>query len=124
MESGGKQFLHKRLRESMLQLIRRCPMGEKLPTERELTIRFNASRGTVNKVMVELERDGYVTRRGGKGTFVSSRDLETHLENNRDRNQSAILLAYPEFFSYNIWENVHLAEIPPCGATSSCARSS
>ena len=111
MESSGKQFLHKQLRESILKLIRRCPVGEKLPTERELTIRFHASRGTVNKVMVELERDGYVTRRGGKGTFVSPRDAETHLENDRNRNQPEILLAYPEFFSYNIWENVHLAEI-------------
>ena len=44
--------------------------GDLLPTEEELTRKYNASRTTVRNALAVLERDGYVRRRQGMGTVV------------------------------------------------------
>jgi len=46
--------------------------GKRLPSEMELVRRFGASRMTVFRAMHELQALGFVTRRVGSGTFVSS----------------------------------------------------
>jgi GntR family transcriptional regulator len=46
--------------------------GDKLPSEQELLQRFGVSRITVRQAISDLERDGLVTRRHGKGTFVTA----------------------------------------------------
>ncbi|MFD1175001.1 GntR family transcriptional regulator [Paenibacillus puldeungensis] len=45
--------------------------GEKIPTELELSDQYNVSRITVRKAVEELAQEGYLTKRQGKGTFVS-----------------------------------------------------
>lgn len=47
-------------------------LGDMLPSERELTIRYGVSRTTVRLALRELEDMGLVVRRHGKGTFVAS----------------------------------------------------
>ncbi len=47
--------------------------GEKLPSEKELQSTFNVSRITVRRALDEMERNGLVTRRRGKGTYVANR---------------------------------------------------
>ena len=44
--------------------------GDKLPPERELAARFEVSRKTVRLALEEIERQGFIYRRVGKGTFV------------------------------------------------------
>ncbi|KGM45986.1 GntR family transcriptional regulator [Neobacillus niacini] len=44
---------------------------EKLPSERELCELYNVSRTTVRQTMQSLERDGYIYKVHGKGSFVS-----------------------------------------------------
>lgn len=44
--------------------------GDRLPSEAELTERFNVSRPTVARALGDLERRGMVTRRAGSGTYV------------------------------------------------------
>ena len=48
--------------------------GELLPSENELAAAMNVSQGTVRKALGELERDNFVIRRQGKGTFVARHD--------------------------------------------------
>lgn len=45
-------------------------IGEMIPSERELMQAFEVSRITIRKAVDELEREGYLYRVQGKGTFV------------------------------------------------------
>ena len=47
--------------------------GDMLPSERALSERYGLSRTTVRLALQELERQGYVIRKHGRGTFVADR---------------------------------------------------
>jgi DNA-binding transcriptional regulator YhcF (GntR family) len=47
------------------------PMGAPLPTHADLTARFNVSRITVQRALKQLQDEGYVVSRQGKGTTVA-----------------------------------------------------
>ena len=53
--------------------------GESIPSEMELAARFKVSQGTVRKAIDELAAENLVTRRQGKGTFVSTH-AEQHVQ--------------------------------------------
>ncbi|WJY21528.1 FadR/GntR family transcriptional regulator [Fontisubflavum oceani] len=59
-------------RAKIRELIRRGAVEKdgKLPTERELSGRFNVSRRAVRRALDALEVEGLVWRRQGKGTFI------------------------------------------------------
>lgn len=42
-----------------------------IPSEKELSEQFKVSRITVRRALEELEEEGFIYRRQGKGTFVS-----------------------------------------------------
>lgn len=44
--------------------------GEKLPTVRSLALDLDISYNTVNRAYMDLEREGYITTRKGRGCFV------------------------------------------------------
>ncbi|CAM4242322.1 GntR family transcriptional regulator [Bacillus manliponensis] len=46
---------------------------DKLPSERELCEIYDVSRTTVRQTMQELEKEGYIYKKHGKGSFVSPR---------------------------------------------------
>ncbi|WP_068618534.1 GntR family transcriptional regulator [Paenibacillus tuaregi] len=54
--------------------------GEKIPTEIELSNRFNVSRITVRKAVEELCQEGYLVKRQGKGTFVNQAKIGRKIE--------------------------------------------
>lgn len=47
--------------------------GDRLPTVRSLAIDLDISYNTVNRAYMDLEREGYISTRKGRGTFVSER---------------------------------------------------
>ena len=47
------------------------PIGEKLPSEEEFQKKYDVSRGTVRQALTQLEAEGFVIRRPGRGTFVT-----------------------------------------------------
>lgn len=49
----------------------RIPVGVKLPGERELSERFNTSRGSVRRVLGALRDAGWITQVVGSGTFAA-----------------------------------------------------
>ncbi len=54
--------------------------NEKLPSERETCEIYNVSRTTVRQTMAELEREGYIYIKHGKGTFVSPQKFSQNLQ--------------------------------------------
>jgi len=59
--------------------------GERLPTERELASCLGVSRNTVSLAYRQLEAEGLITSRQGRGTFVSEADDILRLETKRER---------------------------------------
>lgn len=56
--------------------------GEKLPSENELSARYEISRHTVRKALGILANEGYITAEHGRGTFCSER--MRHTKNSRN----------------------------------------
>jgi len=48
----------------------RVPVGQPLPTERELAKRFTVARQTIRRAMADLEQQGIISLQQGRGTFV------------------------------------------------------
>jgi DNA-binding FadR family transcriptional regulator len=69
LRSPGAKALARHLRDEILG--GRLRAGVKLPPERELSIRFGASRGSVRRVLSDLRERGLITQSVGSGTFVS-----------------------------------------------------
>lgn len=65
--------LYKVVIDSLLQMIKEEQLepGSKLPSEREMMKTFSVSRATIVKALSELEKDGFIKRFQGRGTFVS-----------------------------------------------------
>ena len=103
---------HRELKEKLIGLIGTSSINDRLPSERKLAEKYGVCRATVNKVMVELEQEGYVNRRVGKGTFIAPRDKAVVNDiHHSPRASGNIIVAYPDFFSYLIWERVHYVEL-------------
>ncbi|MGO3741734.1 MocR-like pyridoxine biosynthesis transcription factor PdxR [Kerstersia sp.] len=68
-----RQALHLRLQRALRNLILdgAIPAGLKLPATRALAESLGVSRETVENAYVQLQRDGFIVRRGGSGSYVS-----------------------------------------------------
>lgn len=75
------RFLYRKVRDKIADIIDENDLkpGDKLPSEHELIKKLNVSRHTVRKALSGLERNGIVSRKQGKGTFLSVPRLKQEL---------------------------------------------
>lgn len=68
-------MLYERVQRRILDDLRTAGIsfGERYLTEGELARKYRVSRSTVRKAMIDLEKEGYLTRRRGVGTIVGER---------------------------------------------------
>ncbi|MBQ3386305.1 MAG: GntR family transcriptional regulator [Eggerthellaceae bacterium] len=69
--SGVPLWMQLRNRLTYLITSGAFPAGAQLPSVREMALDLNLNYNTVNKVFRDIERDGYVITRRGRGTFVA-----------------------------------------------------
>lgn len=74
LDSLSAKPLYAQLAGQIENLIRsgELTVGELLPSEPELCEKLSISRSTVRQALAHLEEEGFVVRRRGKGTYVSS----------------------------------------------------
>ncbi|MCG8565091.1 MAG: GntR family transcriptional regulator [Desulfobacterales bacterium] len=65
------------IKQHLIHSIKHRHFKDKLPSENQLSDRFNVSRTTARKVLSQLEAEGLIERIQGKGTFVKKRDLSS-----------------------------------------------
>ena len=58
---------------------KRYNTNQRLPSERELALRFKVSRMTARQALLELAREGAIYTRTGKGTFVAEPKIDQQL---------------------------------------------
>jgi len=73
LQRSGDLPLYLQLRMSLEQRILNGEWGygAMLPAEHELCAEYGVSRGTLRQALAELEREGFVRREQGRGTFVA-----------------------------------------------------
>jgi len=67
--------LHRRIAEAVSQQVIHGELrpGQRLPSERQIAIQYNASRATVRTALQQLEHAGYITRRERRSAIVAIR---------------------------------------------------
>ncbi|MCZ0703028.1 GntR family transcriptional regulator [Natronobacillus azotifigens] len=65
--------------------------GDQISTEKELSTKYNISRITVRKALENLEKQGYLTRISGKGTFIADKVLLKDISNTLGFSENILL---------------------------------
>ena len=73
--SMGAEITRQEVRALLRELIANARPGERLPSERELSVRWNAARMTVRHATDALVGEGLEVRRHGSGTYVQPRPV-------------------------------------------------
>lgn len=81
LNSTDSTPLYLQLTEQIKQLINdgQIPVSSLLPSEPELVEKLSISRSTVRQALSQLEAQGYVVRRRGKGTYASKPKVKRRL---------------------------------------------
>nr|WP_321524779.1 GntR family transcriptional regulator [uncultured Cohaesibacter sp.] len=88
--------LYEQLKFAIKEMIssRALGPGDAIPTETELCKQYDVSRITVRRAITELEAEGVLEKRHGKGTFVTLPKMETSLLNLGGFSESFALRRY------------------------------
>lgn len=73
--SSGNEVTREEVRALLRELIANAEPGQRLPSERDLSLRWNAARMTVRHATDALVDEGLVARRHGSGTYVLPRPV-------------------------------------------------
>jgi len=77
LDSADRTPIHAQVERGIRAAIAagRLPIGDQLPTVRQLAVDLRVNANTVAKVYAHLERDGVLETRRGVGTFVAVRTV-------------------------------------------------
>ncbi|MFA6714711.1 MAG: substrate-binding domain-containing protein [Victivallales bacterium] len=113
-DTAQKQTKHKWLKRVLQNKIGTMHDGQRFPAELELHREFNLSRMTVNKVIMELVRDGFLVRKRPVGTFVSKNrylnlgivmpGLGTEFSSSQSPSQYQIFQGIHKYCHENSWD--------------------
>lgn len=98
--------MHTMIQQKLIGSFSGLRVGDRLASDRELAVRFSVALLTINKAMKQLERDGYVVRRHGSGTFLASHERLVRRTGGINGN---LVIACPDYFSSEYWTRVSLA---------------
>ena len=72
-------FKYEQIADNLRELIlnETYTVGEKIPTEDELSLQFQVGRQTVRNAVKLLEESGYLKKVQGSGTYVQKRAVDT-----------------------------------------------
>lgn len=78
LDSNSSTPLYMQLEDILLQQIKTnmLKIGNRLPTEEELSSQYKVSRVTVRKALSSLSEKCYIERRPGKGSFISEPKIQ------------------------------------------------
>ena len=81
MNTTKKDVLYNQIKQAIQDSIIQNDLraGHRLPSEHQLMKQYHISRITVRRALAELEKDGLVIRRHGKGTYVAGNRLKGQL---------------------------------------------
>ena len=67
------QYLYEEIKEYLLRLIKENKTSPHymLPSENQLAVKFSTTRITAKRALNELQQEGYISRRHGKGSFIN-----------------------------------------------------
>lgn len=71
---------HEQVSNRLIEVIRTMHVGDRLPPERELAVRFDVSRMTLRQAVASIANAGYVSRIQGAGTFVADPTISKNTE--------------------------------------------
>jgi GntR family transcriptional regulator len=77
LDSADRTPIHAQVERGIRAAIAsgRLPIGDQLPTVRQLAVDLRVNANTVAKVYAHLEREGVLETRRGVGTFVAARPV-------------------------------------------------
>jgi len=81
LDKNSRVPLYSQLMDILIEKIENGMEGnERISSERDICDIYDVSRTTVRQAISELEREGYIYKKRGKGTFVSSQKFSQDLE--------------------------------------------
>ncbi len=104
--------LHVKIRERIIASFSQMELGAQFPPDRQMSKDYDISLMTMKRVLSDLERDGFIVRQQGKGTFLVSREkcIQNDLSAAGTSANGRIVVAVPNYFSYEYWYTVYRAE--------------
>jgi DNA-binding LacI/PurR family transcriptional regulator len=106
-----KATVHSRLLAYLQAIIDRSEVGAQLPSIRAIHAEFRCSHATIDKALSDLERQGRIERRSGRGIFVAAPERRIILERDQKRRNGTVVFAYPDYPSHEYMVCVQQAEL-------------